>query len=112
MASSLTKQQMKLSKSIISFSAYRATRTWFSLLFNLKPTQDDNKIKVLHFSVDVYTLHDYGNECSTAFIPAASTARRISYELMAPDLSMSNSLKVTCETEADVSTEIQHPFQV
>lgn len=27
--------------------------------------------------------------------PAASTASRISYELMAPDLSRSNSLKVT-----------------
>lgn len=39
-ASSLTKQQMKLSKSIISFSAYRATRISFSLLFSLKPSKD------------------------------------------------------------------------
>lgn len=45
MASSLTKQQMKLSKSIISFSAYRATRIWFSLLFSLKPAQEDNTRK-------------------------------------------------------------------
>lgn len=45
MASSLTKQQMKLSKSIISFSAYRATRIWFSLLFSLKPTQEDSVCK-------------------------------------------------------------------
>lgn len=42
MASSLTKQQMKLSKSIISLSAYRATRIWFSLLLSLKPTNRDN----------------------------------------------------------------------
>lgn len=48
MTSSLTKQQMKLSKSIISFSAYRATRTWFSLLFSLKPA---NKHKIYIYKV-------------------------------------------------------------
>lgn len=42
MASSLTKQQMKLSKSIISLSAYRATRIWFNLLLSLKPANTDS----------------------------------------------------------------------
>lgn len=37
MVSSLTRQQTKLSKSIVSPSEYRATSIWWSLLFSLKP---------------------------------------------------------------------------
>jgi len=40
MASSLTRQQVKLSKSMISLSAYRATSIWYSLLLSLNPTQE------------------------------------------------------------------------
>lgn len=58
MASSLTKQQMKLSKSMISFSAYRATRIWFSLLFSLKPTNDQNNKETLFSS---RSAHGYTN---------------------------------------------------
>lgn len=97
MASSFTKQQMKLSKSIISSSAYRATRTWFSLLFSLKPKQEHERS--LKQEISFHAAYKNISVVLLDLIPAASTARRISYELMAPDLSISNSLKMPWKNE-------------
>lgn len=41
MATSLTRQQVKLSKSMVSLSAYRATSIWYNLLFSLNPEKQN-----------------------------------------------------------------------
>ncbi len=66
MASSLIKQQTKLSKSMTSFSAYLATRIWLSLLLSLKPVKKEYSVTGWSFRENlevtlIYTFRDDNN---------------------------------------------------
>ena len=55
MASSLTRQQVKLSKSMISLSAYRATSIWYNLLLSLNP-EDGTQVRSLTLIIDDWLI--------------------------------------------------------